>query len=366
MINNRIGILFNSNLLLGLVQGRTKHESILNYEEAANLHDVQPVYFRLEDINPITMQVQAYVRCGSRYERRSMPLPRVIHNRAIYMRPGAHAKLRLLTSRDICIYNQVNRYGKLTIHKLLLQDPSIVPHLPETMLATRDAIAEMMLRHQSLILKPDNSSIGRGVMKTERTDGGWRAEYAIRTKSGKRVWKSAPCGSDGLSRVVMKRIAKENYLVQETLPLTRYNGRPFDLRVSVQREQSGRWQITGIVGKVAPAHTFVTNVAQGGRVLPFEQLAAASLPDIPFSVLHERVSQLSLCIAERLSCELPHMADLGLDIGISPNGTPLFIECNGRDQRYSFLEAQQTAVWKATYENPIAYGAGLIHRSLTV
>ena len=363
MIDNRIGILFNSSMLFRLTRGRSQHESIHNYEEAACRHHLQPVYFRLEDINLRTMMVRAYVRKGSHYIRRRIPLPQVIHNRAIYKNSSLQAKLRTLTSRPVQIFNQVNRYGKLKIHEILMQDSCLAPHLPETMMATINHIPQMMSRHHSLILKPDNSSVGKGIMKIERTEYGWQAEYSIRTKKGKRVWRRSTGSGERLPQAVRTQLNTKKYLVQETLPLASYQGRPFDLRVSVQRDGSGTWQVTGIVGKVAPSHTFVTNVAQGGHVVPFEQIAASTYPEIPFSFLTERITAFALRVADRLSSTLPHMADLGLDIGLSSDGTPLFIECNGRDQRYSFLEAKLTETWKATYENPIAYGACLLSRS---
>lgn len=361
MLDKRIGILFNSKLLHSLIRGSSMHESITNYEEAAMCLQVQPVYFCLEDVDVSSMQVRAYMRLGRRYVRRLLPLPHVIHNRAIYFRSRAQAKLRTLTKRNICIYNQVNRYGKLTIHQLLLQDPCIAPHLPETKLATAAHISSMMQRHQSLIFKPDNSSIGRGVMKSERTDAGWRTQYAITNKQGRRQWRTAFTRSSQLPAALLRQLRKERYLIQETIPLATFHDRPYDLRVSVQRNLSGNWQITGIVGKVAPKHTFVTNVAQGGCVVPFDELAAWSLPHIRLTELYSRISQLSFAIASRLASELPHMADLGLDIGLTQDGNPLFIECNGRDQRYSFLEANQQDIWKATYENPIAYGVYLMN-----
>lgn len=364
MFDNRLGILFNSNMLFNLIRGRAKHESIRNYEEAANQHHVQLMYFRIEDIHLNTMQVYAYVRQGARYERKRIALPQIIHNRAIYKNKALNHKLNRLTTHNICIYNQLNRYGKFTIHELLTPDPEIALHLPETKIATPEHIAQMMERHSSLILKPDSSSIGKGIMKLDRFPQKWRITYAVRTRRGNKRWRTKLVHGNTLPVKVQSLMSNKKYLVQETLPLSTYMERPFDLRVSVQRAHTGAWQITGIVGKVAPLHTFVTNVAQGGKVLPFEQLAAWSHPHIPYPILQERISCLSLQIAERLSAELPHLADLGLDIGLSSDGTPLFIECNGRDQRYSFLEADQIAIWKATYENPIAYGAGLLQQRL--
>ncbi|MCE5170150.1 YheC/YheD family protein [Paenibacillus profundus] len=362
MSDNRIGILFNANLLRGLIRGKTKHEAVSFYEEAARQFGVTPCYFRIEDIDIRNMEVSAYVRGRGGYVRRRMPLPRVIHNRAIYFRSAAHARVRALVEREVALFNQVNRYGKITIHELLRTDRSIAPHLPDTAIAQQASITAMMDRYDALILKPDNSSIGRGVMKLERVRTRWQTTYLARTSNRVRHWRIAETGHGSLPWSVMSKLANETYLVQQLLPLATYRKRPFDLRVSVQRDGSGEWQVTGIVGKVAPPHTFLTNVAQGGKVQRFEDLAAVAFPHLAYALLHQRVSEFSLRVACRLSQVLPHLADVGLDIGVSPDGMPLFIECNGRDQRYSFREANEIETWKATYTNPIAYGASLIHQ----
>ncbi|OBY79804.1 hypothetical protein BBG47_09265 [Paenibacillus sp. KS1] len=363
MSDNRIGILFNAPLLRGLIRGKTKHEAILFYEEAARQNGIIPCFFRIEDVNTRRMEVAAYVKGPTGYVRRRMPIPRVIHNRAIYLRPTSRARIRSLVQTNIILFNEVNRYGKMSIHNVLKADHMIAPHLPDTTLATRSSIARLMERYDAIVLKPNNSSIGRGLTKIERTSKGWRTNYMLRTSTGGRKWRTVEMPEGKLPASVKSQMLKKAFLVQQLLPLACYKGRPFDLRVSVQRDGTGEWKITGIVGKVAPSHTFVTNVAQGGTVYPFELLAASALPYIPLDILRERISRFSLDVASRLSHTLPHLADLGLDIGISPDGIPLFIECNGRDQRYSFREANLLECWRATYVNPIAYGASLLRQA---
>src|SRR5690606_2299377 len=125
-----------------------------------------------------------------------------------------------------------------------------------------------------------------------------------------------------------------------------------DFRVSVQRNESGKFQITGIVAKVAAPDKFITNVAQGGVVLPVETLLE-SLPQLHPGDVCQRISDFSLKVVCHLAEHLPHLADVGLDIGITENGFPVFIECNGRDLRYSFQKGNMLDAWKATYFNPI-------------
>ncbi|WCF09651.1 YheC/YheD family protein [Paenibacillus thiaminolyticus] len=360
MADNRIGILFNSNMLRGLLRNKTGHEAIAFYEEAGRLHGVIPCFMREEDVNVKQMEAVAYIKDGTGYARRRIPVPTVIHNRAIYFHSGAHARIRSMVNRGTVIFNQVNRYGKWKLHVLLQQDSELVPHLPITTLARPGNVAALMDGYGAIVLKPDNNSVGHGIMKLERSSTGWTIVYSWRTSGGSRRWRKAKLPGGKLPRFVLAQLRRTPYLVQELLPLARYHDRPFDLRVSVQRDGSREWQITGIVGRVAPQHTFVTNVAQGGTVHQLEELVAAGVPHCSVLEVVERVNAFSLHIVNRLSHSLPHMADVGLDIGLTSDGKPLFIECNGRDQRYSFREAGLYDIWKATYSNPIAYGASFL------
>ena len=349
-----IGILLDNRTFTGILQGKTHHEAIPLYEEAAQRLGVAICYFRLRDISCKTMKVQALTLdpSTSSYVRITTRLPWIIHNRTMTFRRTAKRKLARLHRQGIFIYNRHTRYGKRFIHKLLLKDMELGPHLPETYRATIGTVRNMMKRYHSLILKPDNGSIGRGIMLLEKRQGRWLLK--VRNRRNKGQWRRIPVRST-LPRALRKLMARRRYLVQQRLPLATYMGRPFDLRVSVQRNGRGQWQVTGIVGKAAPAGLFLTNVAQGGTVYTLDHLLAAHRAWNPHAV-RMRIEELSLRIAHHLGHYLPNLADLGLDIGLTSEGIPMFIECNCRDLRYSFLQGRQWKEWQDVYYQPLSYG----------
>jgi hypothetical protein len=65
-------------------------------------------------------------------------------------------------------------------------------------------------------------------------------------------------------------------------------------------------------------------------------------------------------IAKELEEHFPNLADMGLDIGITSDGFPMFIECNARDLRTGFRNADMHSAWKESYKTPIAYGKYLL------
>lgn len=361
MDNAYVGILFNASTYRGIPLGRTQRESLSAYEEAGQEFGVIPCFLQLKDIQANQPFTTAYVKTKYGYMKKSIPTPKVIHNRAMYFQASANHQLERLAKSGIHIFNQVTRYGKLYIHQLLQADPHLRPYLPETMTLTTAHLRMMMNKYDSLILKPNNSSLGRGLMKLQRIKESWFITYPSSTNKGGH--RTLPMKTDNLPTAVKLLTAREAYLIQEYIPLAKYQKRPFDLRVSVQRNETGIWQITGIIARVAAGQKFVTNLARGGHSLPITKVLSEALPHISHPSLVGRIHQLALRIATHLQTELPHIADIGLDIGITEDGLPQFIECNGRDARYSFLEAGQLTTWKATFRNPIGYASYLLQEA---
>ena len=356
-----VGILVNESLYRGIPSGKTKHEKLAFYEEAGRRYDLKPCYFRLRDVRLASGQVLAYVRGASGYRRRWLALPHVIHNRAIHREAASLRRLQQLRDRGIHLFNACNRYSKLLVHDVLMTNPHLRPHLPGTEAASVRNLPWFMHHYDELILKPDNSSIGRGVMMMRKADGVWHLLYP----SGGRIRQVTITQEDRLPRVLADTIAKTPYVLQQRLPLATFRGRPFDLRISVQKDETGDWQVTGIAGKYAAPGKYVTNVAQGGTVLPFEVLMQ-EYPQLAGTDVRGQLESFALEAARTLEGRLEGLADIGLDVGMTEHGYPVFIECNCRDLRYSFQAGGMYDNWKAAYANPIGYARHLLDRDASV
>lgn len=360
MSNPYVGILVNDSLFAGIPLGNTQYEAIRFYEDAGKHFGLTPCYFRIQDVHLKTMKVYAYVQEGHQFQRKWADLPKVIHNRAIYLDAASARILQKWTERGVTLFNHWNRYSKMRIHTLLMKNEQIRPHLPCTFPATVENMKVMMDSYDSLIIKPTNSSIGRGVMKLEKQGKVWKLTYPINLKLTIRRWRTLRFRQQ-LPLLLRRRILKGNYLIQQCLPLATVNGCPFDLRISVQRGPSGAWGVTGIVAKIASRQHFLTNVAQGGQVASLADILTNHYPQLDREAVCLQLTNFAILVAQHLSTELPNLADLGLDIAMTTDGYPLFIECNSKDQRYSFREAEMQDCWKATYFNPMGYAKFIIN-----
>lgn len=345
-----VGILLDDAAFRGIPLRRTGHERLDHYNRSARKLRMKPFYMNLRHTG--SRYARGYSSESKGYQLKRMPLPKVVHNRDMALRPAAKQKLSRLAGSSY-VFNRTNRVSKYRVHRILAQNAALLPHLPRTMPYTSSNLAKAMKQWDIIFIKPVSSSVGDGIIKLSRTREGMWKIYSKRGKPQPATRARAAAYAEKLTR-------SRPYLVQEGIALATVGGRPFDIRVSVQRNSTGKWQITGMVGKVAAAGHYVTNVAKGGRVKPCTPLfqAAGLRPE----AVRRELARVSLLIAEQLSRHLPHMADLGLDMGVDRAGRVKFIEMNGRDQRYSFKKAGMKQVFYQTYATPMAYARRLLDR----
>ncbi|MCI3920137.1 YheC/YheD family protein [Paenibacillus sp. TRM 82003] len=350
-----IGILLDPHVLRRLRRKRpTGTERVEKYNTAARELGVQLLYTALPAIDLRKKRAKGLMFREGRWRPATISLPRVFHNRSMPFDDANQRKLTKLAG-IADVFNRRTRYGKMNIHRLMSEDPVLRAYVPETVPYSATNLKRMMRTHEELFVKPNSGSIGKGIVSVaRRPDGRWQLR-----DGKKRVVRAA----SQTRRFIKRGVVKDgDYLIQEGIRLAKYKGRPFDLRVSVQRGGDGAWQVTGTVGKVAARGSRITNLARGGRAIKPKKLyrAIGWEPDRTDGL----VRSVSLTTAARLGEKLRGLGDVGFDIGLSKDGTPYVIEMNGRDQRYSFLKAGMKKTFDRTYRTPLAYAVHLLRKQV--
>ncbi|WP_175638976.1 YheC/YheD family endospore coat-associated protein [Metabacillus schmidteae] len=350
-----VGIMVGKLVFNGIKKGKTYYENLSFYEEAGEKYNLIPCYFRFDDINPGISTITAYVREeDGTFALASIPKPKIIHNRILTGKVSSKRKLKRLKKEGITFINEKNRFKKLRIYEILKKDPKLLPNLPETVKISEENLKEMMNKYNELIIKPNSGSLGSGISKLSKVnENEWEFSYFQKKVMVKKSFSSK-------MPLELKRLLNNpRIIIQERIPLAKSKGGIFDMRVSVQKNDIGEWQVSGIVGKVANNDKFITNVAKGATCYPLNELLK-DLPHLDREKVNNDIKCLSLRIAKQLERELPPMTDLGLDIGLTHEGIPKFIECNGRDLRVTFRNAKMDKEWKETHTTPIGYVKYLI------
>ena len=224
---------------------------------------------------------------------------------------------------------RLSRSSKWAKTRVMLKNETLHRHTPETRLLTHDNLLLMLNKYHMVYVKPCFGSRGRGVMRVELLGSG-SGSTLYRFQSGSRRYTFGSYSEAYRALVRTKDRAGESYLVQQGVHLLKYKGRPFDIRIMVQRNRGGTFEVTGWLGRAAHPHKIVTNGSQGGTIYSVEHLLKNCGVPRPLHAIQEEMKQLGLIAIRQLSQAYAGMHEIGLDVGIDRDGKSWILEANTR------------------------------------
>jgi hypothetical protein len=212
----------------------------------------------------------------------------------------------------------------------------------------------MLIHHTSLYLKPESGKAGKGIMRLK-----YRADttlpYRLQIQSGKKNVTYKAASIERLWARIGKEKGTSRYIVQQAIELTTHRGRPFDLRVLLQKNGRGSWAMTGIGARLAGARSITTHVPRGGSIEePSSMLEGTFGTERAASIL-KSVPTTALLIARQIERASDSMlGEMSMDLGVDENGGLWFFEANSRPMKFD-----EPAIRKLSLERIFHYGQHL-------
>ena len=136
------------------------------------------------------------------------------------------------------------------------------------MLFNRINLGTMLNDYSTVYFKPTNGSGGFNIVRVQRKTKGYHIQY----NGGNATYETL----DALYARLNRFSSKRKYIIQKGINLAKTNGRPFDIRVMVQKTNGGKWISTALFAKVGKPKKVATNYNQGGRIGYFQQTMAGA------------------------------------------------------------------------------------------
>jgi hypothetical protein len=235
-------------------------------------------------------------------------------------------------------------------HLYLVGSNKLAPHLLETKLFTKANFRNMIRKYRHVIVKPVKGSRGRDVVQVS-VIGNKRYRVHLEGKSIT-IW-----GNKKVYRYLKRKVRSESYVIQRRVPRATVKGRPFDLRVIVQRKSNTHlWEVTAKVAKVAGKGYIVSNItrSKGTLLLVDKAIRKSSIKHFSTTTLNSRIDRLAILTAKRLDKFFKGHPIYGLDIGIDELGHVWLIEAN----LYPFMSHFQKLKDKTMYHRIMEYKKG--------
>jgi glutathione synthase/RimK-type ligase-like ATP-grasp enzyme len=248
--------------------------------------------------------------------------------------------------------------NKWEIHQILFAFPEVKVYLPETYLYENpNQVLRLLEKHKSIYIKPLSSFGGMGVRKLTKTAHSFLLEYREAMENIK-----VDMEEESLKDYFISSLEPEKYLIQQGLNIEYMDKRVCDFRVALNKDQNGKWKVSGIAARIGNKESVVSNFLSGGSVTSFEKvlLNHFQLEDRKISEMKEKVMALSIKIINCLEKSGQRFGKLAIDLAIDKELRLWMIELNNRSPN-DFLFAYAGDI-ETTYEmklDNMLYAKGL-------
>lgn len=289
------------------------------------------------------IQGRLFDRKTKRWISSLMPFPDVVYNRIPNRQYETEQEVQatLLKLQQIpnlklfnpCFFDKWELYQMLSPSHLSI-------HIPKTkVIINESSLKDFLSQYQSVYIKPSSGKAGKGIYYVERKNKG----YILKSTKNRETSKS--CSSiRNLWNVLYPEFQQKRYLIQQAIPLLTHKGRPFDVRVLVQKNISGNWQVSGVGIRVAGAGGITTHVPQGGKIVSVEK---ALLPHFGAKGTQKMVGQIkeaALQVARTIEGHFQQLGEMSMDIGISNQGQLWFFEANAKPMKFDEPKIRSTSL----------------------
>ncbi len=279
-----------------------------------------------------------------------LPFPNVVYNRVPTRRLEQRHEVRQTLDKiaklpNVTLFNR-RFFNKHVLFQTLKKLPDVSDWLPET--GKLDSLARLKAycaAYPFVYLKPVRGKAGQGIMRLEPTPRRW---YLRRVHAQKSITRYFP----SLERVwqhLRKRLKNQPYIIQQGIPLARYKGRPFDIRVLVQKNGTGEWGVTGIGIRQAGANSITTHVPRGGTILSPDRVLTQLFGD-EAGAITAKIERTALTLARSLNREIADLAEMSMDLGLTREGRLWFFEANAKPEKFD-----EPAIRRSSLANLIRY-----------
>ncbi|WP_276624442.1 YheC/YheD family protein [Syntrophomonas wolfei] len=282
------------------------------------------------------------------------PLPDVVYPREKAYSPVKLNIRRRLENMDVKFLNPA-LIGKWQTYRVITQNPALVPFIPDTRLVNSfSQVDRMIKKYTAVYLKPVAGSQGRNIVRVvkKKNDSVYQYQYQL---NGRLVKGSA--SSLAQLRSCLKPImGNRTYIAQKQINLLQSAGNIIDVRILVQKDHSGIWDVTGMACRVGRPGSITSNISAGGSGQKLEITLREKFPDQEKQQeIIEKLRFVAVEACRTLEGSIGSSGEMGVDIGIDKGGQVWFIEANLRPARQVFTLIGEKKTRLLSVKRPMLY-----------
>jgi glutathione synthase/RimK-type ligase-like ATP-grasp enzyme len=180
-------------------------------------------------------------------------------------------------------------------------------------------------KHQSLYLKPLQSSRGKGIFRIVQGDG---EKLNVEGLTLRETYPSYENFWEDWGDIFKEKA----YLAQEEIKSALYEGKRFDFRVLVHAEHDS-YTVTGIGIRQSQEQNITTHIPAGGRLIPYEVIKSKEHDEF----FHKAANEIGKALSEQIG----YFGEFSIDAGLDQSGHYYIYEVNSKPMKFDETEIEQ-------------------------
>ncbi|WAH35333.1 YheC/YheD family protein [Alicyclobacillus dauci] len=233
--------------------------------------------------------------------------------------------------------------NKWTIHQILSNTTDLKDHLPRTTLCTSAGdLFDAVMARRDVYVKPPGGAQGVSIYHLKRMGKQVQASWERRIvpRQTERVSSVFKPETKLLYRNLSSQMDFQKFwkasrlkraIVQDTVPLPKVNGAPYDFRWLVQASDSPT--IIARVARVGQSGAVTTNIHTGGIAKSAEDLVERAVGCKRRDAMLETMDSIATGVVRTLKHKYGDFAELGIDLALTPAGEIYIFEINATPGR---------------------------------
>lgn len=358
-----VGFITSPGTIRRMLRGYPNHKIVQTMEAAKTVHAFL-YFFCINDIlwDENSVNGVMYNQSKDIWEDKKMPLPDIIYDRGLASGLSARGWRRALRIRDrlsqlpgIKKINAQHYFDKWDLHYRLSKHEEMKKYLPDTVLYRNDIndLESMMDKYKTLYIKACIGSNGRSVMRVRNTGS---SEYEYDHFRGKLIRKTVESLQEVLE-AAKNFMGSRDFIIQQGIDAFTYKDNKVDIRVLVQRNGTGQWQITSMPVRIAANNSPVTSTKSGSTVYKFDDAFKNVLGFTAEQVqtLKKDVFKLIQTAVDTIEEEYGPFAELGIDVAIDKDLNVWFLEANSKPAKDTIIKSGSQQDVERAFLPPFQY-----------
>lgn len=248
------------------------------------------------------------------------------------------------------------RFNKLEFWECISKYKNLREYIPYTeKLLDVNTLLNILEKYESVYLKKIAGQRSLGLFKVIKSSNSYKF---ISSDEKIKIYKTVEEVSDFLKNLVNK---KGEYIIQQALTPRKFDNRNFDLRVIIQKDESGKFTYTTMIGKLGRKDS-ITTVGAKSCVLHGKTALKSifNLSDQEATLKEKAIVDLCIKVSEALDKSIGNCADLGFDVLVDKDSKVWILEVNTfHDHKYPIYLPNGNDIYLDVVSKPLRYACEL-------